>query len=85
VDPGLYAEQALSMPLATWRYMDDPDDVYLGVITQDVPDSVVVLDNGDQIDLYTYASMAIAASQVQQAEINELRAMVEQLSAECAR
>jgi hypothetical protein len=41
--------------------------------------------DGDHVDLYSYASMAVAALQVQEADIAELRRQVASLRAEMAK
>lgn len=69
-----YAAQLHSMPLATWRYTDQTDDhTNLGIITEDVGKSVATSSDLDAVDLYGYTSLAVAAIQVQQQELDALR------------
>jgi hypothetical protein len=78
--------QALDLKLARWRYSWEaeggPDHV--GFIIDDVPGSPAVMADGEHVDLYGYASLAVAAAQSQQAEIALLRAELAALRAEVA-
>lgn len=80
-------EQVAALPLATWRYVGALDDgrEHIGFVIEDVPGSAAVDEKRSHVDLYGYASMAIAAVQSQQREIDELREEVRQLRRECAR
>lgn len=80
------ADEALRVELATWRYRDEAQDgrPHLGFVIDDRPSSPAVAADGARVDLYGYASLAIAAIQVQQAEITALRAEVEALRRELA-
>lgn len=82
-----YADQCFEMPLATWNYNDfmaDDGRSHLGIITQDVGSGVAVTNDLDSVDLYGYTSIAIAAIQVQQKEIEELKREVKLVRQECA-
>jgi hypothetical protein len=59
--------------LATYQYRDQPDR-HLGFIVEDQPNaSPAVAASGDRVDLYGYISMTVAALQMQQKEIDELK------------
>jgi hypothetical protein len=77
-DPELaaMADEALRLDLATWNYRQEPDGGrrHLGFVIDDRPASPAVAADGRHVDLYGYATLAIAALQVQQAEIDALRA-----------
>lgn len=71
----------MKMPLATYRYKNDPV-THLGFIIEDVPtQSPAVLPTRDRVDLYGYVTMAVAALQRQNKEIAALKAEVAQLKA----
>jgi hypothetical protein len=76
-------DELLAMPLATWQYTAEGAGAatHLGFVIDDVPASPAVSESGDTVDLYGYTSMAIAALQAQQREIEALRAEVEALKA----
>jgi hypothetical protein len=65
----------LDMKLARWRYREEqPGRSHLGFIIDDVEPSPAVTDaHGDTVDLYGYASMAVAAIQMQAREIEALK------------
>ena len=79
--------QALSVPLARWRYNweDDTTPPHLGFLIDDVPGSPAVRPDGEHVDLYGYTSLALAAIQSQQVQIAaqqvELVALQQQLIA----
>jgi hypothetical protein len=78
-----YRDQLLSLPLATFRYRGAPDGSHLRLgFMIDGHESLACVD-GDTVDLYGYASMAVAALQSQEQEIaqlrNELRALRKEL------
>lgn len=79
------AAEAHQLRLATWRYRSEPADArsHLGFVIDDRPASPAVRSDGRQVDLYGYTSLALAAVQVQQAEIAALRAEVEALRTAC--
>jgi hypothetical protein len=69
-------DEAIHMKLATYNYkpqFDDPNPRHLGFIIEDDPRSPAVDRSFDRVDLYGYLSMAVAAMQVQEKEIAELR------------
>jgi hypothetical protein len=69
-----YSDQLLDIPLATYRYKDDPSSrQQLGFIIEDVEPSLSVDAQRDRVDLYGYASMAVAALKVQAQELQALR------------
>ncbi len=81
----VYHEQLVSLPLASWQYRDASTAApQLGFIIEDVEPSAAV--RGDRVNMYGYLSMAVAAIQVQQAQIDalarELRAVRDQLAAQ---
>jgi len=80
-------ERVLGLPLATWRYRSDPRDraPRLGFLIDDVPGAPCVDASGERVDLYGYASMAIASVQAQAREIEALRSEVAALRAEMRR
>jgi hypothetical protein len=70
-------DEALRMKLATYTYqarVADPHPKHLGFIVEDNPDSAAVDPAHHRVDLYGYVSMVVAAMQVQEKEIVELRA-----------
>jgi hypothetical protein len=77
------AAETLDTRLATYAYTSGDPSTHLGFIIEDAPGSAAVL-RGERIDLYAYASMAVATLKVQQAEIQELRREVEALKRTCA-
>jgi hypothetical protein len=79
-------DELLDVRLATYRYNQEPatGKTHLGFLIDDSPASPAVASNGEQVDLYAYASMAVAALQVQQRQIDALTREVEALRAEAA-
>jgi hypothetical protein len=80
-----YHEQLVSLPLASWHYRTAPSDApQLGFIIEDIEPSAAV--SGDRVNMYGYLSMAVAAIQVQQDQIDalehELRALRDRLAAQ---
>jgi hypothetical protein len=76
-----YHDQLMSLPLASYRYKHAPEaGPQLGFIIDDVEPSVAV--SGDHVNMYGYLSMAVAAIQVQQAEIAALQRELVQLRAQ---
>src|SRR2546428_9301777 len=76
-----YRDQLLHLPLATYRYREEPDDsrLRLGFLI-DGHESLICVDPAqDQVDLYDYASMAVAALQAQNLEIEKLPEEVREL------
>ena len=80
---GSLHDQLLSLPLATWRYRDAPAGtrLQLGFMIDGHESMLCVQPERDQVDLYAYASMAVAALKVQDQEIKMLRKEVEALRA----
>jgi hypothetical protein len=67
-----YHEQIMRMPLASYRYKHaEGAGPQLGFIIEDIEPSVAV--SGDQVNLYGYLSMAVAAIKVQQKQIEALQ------------
>ncbi len=71
------AEALQGLRLASWRYVGRQDR-QLGFVIEDGPPAQS-LRGPDQVELYGYLSLAVAALQEQQAEIQHLRAAVEAL------
>lgn len=65
--------------IAKYRYKADPAREHLGFIIEDVEPSLAVDSARDQVDLYGYSTMAVAALQSQAREIAALRAEVRAL------
>jgi len=77
--------ELMAMKLATWSYTDEsPDATRLGFIIDDAPTSPAVRPGGEQVDLYGYTSMTVAALQAQAAQIEALEARLKALEAGCA-
>jgi hypothetical protein len=79
------ARQLLSLRLARWEYIDPQAALGhrpLGIIIEDNPNIPAVTPSKASIDLYSYASMAIAAAQVQAKQIEALRAELEAIKRE---
>src|SRR5262249_35120868 len=70
-------EELMRFRLARWRYKDAPDAEHLGFMISDVEPSGAAHD--DRVDLYGYASMAVAALEVQEQRIRALEAEIRQL------
>ena len=73
--------------LAKYRYKDAPEKQRLGFIIDDVPNGSAVDTPRDQIDLYSYLSMAVGALQeemarvdAQEREISDLRQRLEAMT-----
>lgn len=76
------AQEALSIPLATYRYKVQPDDAkkHLGFIIDDQPESSpAVQADRMHVDEYGYTSMLLATVQEQQRQIDALNKKVEAL------
>lgn len=78
------AQQAMGLRLATWRYRHEGGE-HLGMIIDDAPTSVAVRPDGERMDLYGYTSLALAAAQAQQVQIDALKAELAELRQSCAR
>ena len=90
VDPSgkkaLY-DELMSVDLATYRYNAEEQvtPTHLGFIIDDLQvGSKAVAPNGERVDLYGYTSMAVAALQIQNAQIAALSEKVAALEAELA-
>ena len=77
---------ALDLPVATWRYngSDEAAAPRLGFIIDDRPTIPAVAVDGQHVDVYGLATMAIAAVQIQQQEIAALQARIAELEAKQA-
>ena len=70
------------MKLATWRYKQDPARERLGFMIDDNEQSVAVDLDRDLVDLYGYASLAVATVQLQAQEIEALKREVAEIKDE---
>lgn len=79
-------QQVRDMPLATWRYLDAPagSPERLGFLIDDRPGSPAVAPTGERVDVYGLASMAVAALQAQERDLEALRARDAALEARLA-
>lgn len=75
------ASDVQSIPLVRYRYKDGPEREHLGFIIEDIEPSPSVDSKKDEVDLYGYTSMAVAALQQQHAEIEALKHQVQSLKA----
>ena len=69
-------DETLRIQLATYNYKSevcDPSPRHLGFIIEDMPQSPAVEPGQSHVDMYGYVSMVVAAMQVQEKEIAELR------------
>ena len=73
--------EVLDIPLATYHYLEDADasPLRLGFIIEDIEPSLSINAERDVVDVYAYTSMAIAAIQEQQEQIDALQREVEAL------
>jgi hypothetical protein len=76
-------DEALALKLASWNYLDDDPTqaTRLGFLIDDRPHSPAIFPNGEQVDLYGYTSLAIAAIQSQQRTIDALQLRIQHLEA----
>lgn len=81
-----YRDELMQMKLATWQYKNEPatNPQRLGFMIDDQPKSPSVLPNQKQVDVYGYTSMAVAAVQSQDKDLQTLRQEVETLKQELA-
>lgn len=81
-----HAADLRSLKLATYRYREAPasDPPRLGIILEDNEQGIWVDGRHDRVDLYGYASLAVATLQVQQRQIELLEAEIELLKAQVA-
>lgn len=69
-----YHDELLALPLATYRYREAVDSRrHLGFIIDGNESLICVQPERDRVDVYGYASMAVAALKVQAEQISELR------------
>jgi len=84
-DRARLVDEVKHLRLATYRYTDAPGKQRLGFIIDDVPSSAAVDGPRDQIDLYGYLSMTVAALQEQisraDAQEREIAALRKRLDA----
>jgi hypothetical protein len=76
------ASEALAIPLARYRYKDEPEDQkkHLGFIIDDQCEaSPAVASDGTHVDPYGYTSMLLATVQEQQRQIDELKKQLAEL------
>jgi hypothetical protein len=79
------SDELMALPLARYRYRSDDARERLGFMI-DGHESLACVDaEHDQVDLYGYTSMAVAALKVQAEEIAELRRQVTALRATLAK
>ena len=80
-----FAQQALHIPLATYRYRADPSGrTHLGFIMEDVEPSVCADSDRGRVDLYGYTSMALAALKLQDQQLKTMAQELEALRARLA-
>lgn len=75
-------QMVLDMPLATWNYNSDAPDTpqRLGFMIDDIEPSFAVQDQiGNSVNTYGFVSMATAAIQMQQEQIQELQVTLKKL------
>jgi hypothetical protein len=73
-------DEVLGIKLATYEYkpqVADPGPTHLGFIIEDNLDTPAVDRTHNRVDMYGYVSMVVAAMQVQEKEIAELRKQLE--------
>jgi len=77
----------LAFRLASWQYTmpGASPTTHLGFIIDDVEPSPSIAETGNAVDLYGYASMAVAAVKTQAREIDELKAAVASLQKQVAK
>ena len=78
-----YRDQLVALPLATYRYKQSSPDSrrHLGFLIDGHESLACVEPDRDQVDLYGYASMAVAALKVQAREIDEMKKEIAALRA----
>ncbi|MEC7984540.1 MAG: hypothetical protein VX278_05215 [Myxococcota bacterium] len=83
---GEIADAVRQMKIAEWNYHKDATarKARLGFLIDDQPLSPAVLENGEQVDVYGYTSMAIVAIQQQAAHIERLEKKIAELEAKIA-
>ena len=76
-----YQAELLALELATWHYKHDPSKQRLGFMLDDHETSIAADAARDQVDLYSYTSLAVAALQAQSRQIERLEREVADLKA----
>jgi hypothetical protein len=81
------AKELLAVKLATYQYKDAPatSPHRLGFIIEDKAPSVSVDEKREHVDVYGYTSLAVATIQVQQKQIDALKAELAEIKAQLAR
>jgi hypothetical protein len=81
VDLERYHDELLSLPLATYRYRDGGPTArkHLGFMIDGHESLICVEAERDMVDVYSYASMAVASLKVQARQIEELQRKVDRL------
>lgn len=79
------AKQAMAIKLATYKYKNDPSATKkLGYILEDAPKVASSDMSREQVDLYAYASMVLAATQAQEKRLDALEKQVTALKKQCS-
>jgi len=75
------ANEALALPLATWKYNDKAlgGRTHVGIILEDAPGSPAVDGDKGMVDLYGYSTLSLAAAQSQAKKIDSLEKRIESL------
>lgn len=86
-DVASIAEEATTMRLSSWNYKTESGSSrrHVGFLIDDMPESVAVAASGEQVDLYGYTSMAIAAVQVQDKRLKALEKELASMRSEMMR
>lgn len=72
--------ELLATRLATWRYKHDPSArLHLGFIIDDGVPAPGIADDGAHVDLYGYVSLAVAALQKQQRDLDRIERELDEL------
>ena len=80
------AKQALALKLATYHYKQDPTRTKkLGYILEDAPGAASSDLAREEVDLYAYASMVLAATKVQEKRLDALEKEMASLRAKCGK
>jgi hypothetical protein len=81
-----YHDELMQLPLATYKYKDarPGERQHLGFIIDGHESMICVQPERDQIDVYGYASMAVAALKVQAQQIEQLQLQLKSLEQKCA-
>ncbi len=76
-------DQLLHLPLATWRYKQGTGARRLGYILDDAPALPATDLKRERVDVYSLATMAVAAVKAQQRELRALREELARVKAAC--